>query len=205
MKPWQSFIGLTLLGGFAVALPIAIFVFLLHWLIGLISGLIAPLSGWLASWVPGVEQGADLLSFALVLGGFFLIGLLVKTSVGRWLHGFIDGWLGRFAPGYSTIREVVSQFVGSDSKESLLRGQVCRAYILGREHPVSVTAILTATHTNGDCTVYVPTAPIPSSGFVYHLSQDNVELLPHISVEAAMRTVIACGSGSQIISEPPAE
>ena len=205
MKPWKSFIGLTLLGGFAVALPLAIFVLLLRWLIGLISGFIAPISNWLASWVPGMDQGADLLSFVLVLGGFFLIGLLVKTSVGSWLHGLIDGWLARFAPGYSTIREVVSQFLGSDKQESLLRGQVCRAYLFGRDQPVSVTGILTARHDNGDCTVYVPTAPIPSSGFVYHLGEDCVQLLPHISVEAAMRTVISCGSGSQIISESPPE
>jgi hypothetical protein len=30
-----------------------------------------------------------------------------------------------------------------------------------------------------------------------------VDMLPHVSVEEAMRTVIACGSGSQVISEIP--
>ena len=146
---------------------------------------------------------ADLLGIVLVLGAFFLIGLAVKTSIGRWIHNRVDQWLTRFAPGYSTIREVVMQFLGGENNTSLLRGQVCRAYIMGRQNPVSVTAIVTARHSNGDCTVYVPTAPIPSSGFVYHLTEDCVELLPHISVEAAMRTVISCGSGSQIISDPP--
>jgi uncharacterized membrane protein len=73
---------------------------------------------------------------------------------------------------------------------------------MGRAIRVSVTGIVTARHANGDYTVYVPTAPIPTSGFVYHLAADCVELLPHISVETAMRTVISCGSGSQIISEP---
>src|SRR5690606_13528533 len=133
---------------------------------------------------------------------FFVIGLSLKTSVGRWLHNCIDQGLSRFAPGYSTIREVVAQFVGGENNTSLLKGQVCRAYIMGRASPVSVTAIVTARHHNGDCTVYVPTAPIPTSGFVYHLSEDCIDLLPHITVETAMRTVIACGSGSQIISAP---
>lgn len=205
MKRWQSYIGLTLLGGLMVALPIAIFIFLLQWLVGLITGLIAPISHWLASWAPMGEQVADLLGVLVVLGVFFLVGLAVKTSIGRWIHNRVDSWLSRFAPGYSTIREVVMQFVGGENNASLLRGQVCRAYIMGRQSPVSVTAIVTARHGNGDCTVYVPTAPIPSSGFVYHLGKDCIELLPHISVEAAMRTVIACGSGSQILSEPPAE
>ncbi|WP_024460683.1 DUF502 domain-containing protein [Marinimicrobium sp. LS-A18] len=203
MKRWQSFVGLTLLGGLMVALPIAIFIFILQWLLGLVTAVIAPISTWLASWAPLAEQVADLLGIVLVLGAFFLIGLAVKTSIGRWIHNRVDQWLTRFAPGYSTIREVVMQFLGGENNTSLLRGQVCRAYIMGRQNPVSVTAIVTARHSNGDCTVYVPTAPIPSSGFVYHLTEDCVELLLHISVEAAMRTVISCGSGSQIISDPP--
>lgn len=200
MKRWQSFVGLTLLGGLMVALPIAIFILVLQWLLGLVAAAIQPISDWLASWIPLGGWIADLLGIILVLTVFFLIGLSVKTSVGRWLHNHLDRWLGRFAPGYSTIREVVTQFVGGEGNTSLLKGQVCRAYIMGRSSPVSVTAIVTARHDNGDCTVYVPTAPIPSSGFVYHLGEDCIELLPHISVEAAMRTVISCGSGSQIIS-----
>lgn len=205
MKGWRSYIGLTLFGGLIVALPIAIFIFLLQWLLGLVTGVTAPLSNWLFSWasLPGVVT--DVFALLLLLGIFFLIGLSVKTSVGRWLHQRIDEWLTRFAPGYGTIREVVGQLVGGGSNSPLLRGQVCRAYIFGVNSPVSVTAIVTARHTNGDCTVYVPTAPIPSSGFVYHLTEECIELLPHVSVETAMRTVISCGIGSQVISEPPEE
>jgi uncharacterized membrane protein len=203
MKPWQSFVSLTLLGGLTVVLPIAIFVLLLHWLFGVVTGIISPLSGWLASWMPLGRYLADIMGIVIVLGICFAIGLLIKTSVGRWLHSWIDRWLAKFAPGYKTIREVVSQFVGGDDHTSLLKGQVCRAYIFGRANPVSVTAIVTAMHDTGEYTVYVPTAPIPSSGLVYHLSAECVELLPHVSVEAAMRTVISCGSGSQIISMPP--
>ncbi|MDQ2075212.1 DUF502 domain-containing protein [Marinimicrobium sp. ABcell2] len=201
MKRWRSFITLTLFGGVMVALPITIFILLVQWLLGTAAGLVEPLSGWLVSWIR-FGWVADLLGMLFVLLLFFLIGLGVKTSVGRWLHGYIDEWLARFAPGYRTIREVVAHFLGSEKNSSLLKGQVCRAYIMGRAHPVSVTAIVTSRHHNGDCTVYVPTAPVPSSGFVYHLSADCVELLPHISVETALRTVISCGSGSHVISEP---
>lgn len=203
VKGWRAYIGLTLFGGLVVALPIAIFLFLLQWLFGLVTGFTAPFSRWLFSWttLPGVVT--DLIGLLLLLGIFFLIGLLVKTSMGSWLHGRIDQWLVRFAPGYGTIREVVKQLVGGDGESPILRGQVCRAYILGPDSPVSVTAIVTAYHSNGDLTVYVPTAPIPSSGFVYHLHESCVELLPHISVETAMRTVISCGIGSQVIGDPP--
>lgn len=199
MSRIRSFLVLTLLGGLAVVLPMTIFVFLLQWLVGVLDNIIAPLSRWLANYITVGEHGADMLSLAIVLGVCFVIGLLVKTSIGRWIHTKVDGFFSRLAPGYSTIREMVTQVMGGDDNASLLNGKVCRAYIMGAASPVSVTGIVTAEHASGDYTVYVPTAPIPTSGFVYHLPADCIVLLPEVSVEAAMRTVIACGSGSQIV------
>src|SRR5690606_15030866 len=179
------------------------FALLVDWLLGVITSLVSPLSELLTSWTPITRLLADVLGIVIILIACFLIGLLIRTRVGSWLHKLMEEWLSRVAPGYTTIREVVMQFLGGEGNTALLKGQVCRAYLMGRAAGVSVTGVVTATHTNGDYTVYVPTAPIPTSGFVYHLGAECVELLPHIGVEAAMRTVIACGSGSQIISDPP--
>lgn len=200
MKRLRTFVSITLLGGFMVILPIAIFVWLVEWILGVVSEVISPLSRWLVEQAPITNFMADVIGVLLLLSACFLIGLFIKTSIGEWLHDIVDAWLTKLAPGYKTIREIVSQLLGGEGNTSLLKGDVCRAYIMGRGAGVSVTAIVTAKHDNGDVTVYVPTAPIPTSGFVYHLSSDCVDLLPHVSVEAAMRTVIACGSGSQIIS-----
>ncbi|WP_111640405.1 DUF502 domain-containing protein [Marinimicrobium alkaliphilum] len=202
MKTWKSYLGLTLLGGLTVVLPITIFMLLIQWLFGMIADVVSPVSNLLLGWMPLNEYLADLISILMALGLCFAVGLLVKTGVGRWLHSWIDRWLTKFAPGYKTIREVVNQFVGGSDNESLLKGQVCRAYVFGPGNPVSMTAIITAKHDDGTYTVYVPTAPVPSSGLVYHLPAECVEILAHITVEAAMRTVISCGSGSQIITAP---
>jgi len=202
MKRLRSFVSITLIGGFMVILPIAIFILLLDWLLGLVSQLIRPLSQWLVAQTAFTNLMADVFGVVLLLSACFLIGLFIKTSLGEWIHDQIDAWLSKLAPGYKTIREIVSQLLGGEGNTSLLKGEVCRAYIMGKAAGVSVTAIVTAKHANGDVTVYVPTAPIPTSGFVYHLAAECIELLPHVSVEEAMRTVIACGSGSQVISEP---
>lgn len=199
MKRMRSFIGLTLFGGLMVVLPMTIFILLVGWLLGVVTSLISPLSELLTSWTPIGKFLADLLGIVIVLAACFVIGLLIRTKLGGWLHDVIDQWLTRLAPGYKTIREVVMQFLGGEGNTSLLKGQVCRAYLMGRATGVSVTGVVTSIHANGDYTVYVPTAPIPTSGFVYHLSAECVDLLPHISVETAMRTVIACGSGSHTI------
>lgn len=203
MQRWQSFIGLTLLGGLGVVLPIAIFILVLNWLFGLAAGVASPLSSGLVHWTALGRYAADVISILIILGACFAIGLFAKTQVGALLHKRIDTWLASLAPGYRTIREIVSQVLGSSENSSILRGQVCRAWILGRGYPTSMTGIITAQHSNGIYTVYVPTAPLPSSGLVYHLPSDCVEILPHIGVEEAMSTVIACGAGSQIITDLP--
>ncbi len=197
----KSFFTLTLLGGVTVVLPIAIFVLLFRWLFQLVTEIIQPATDWLSTRVDIREAMADLAVVGIIVGTCFVVGLLVKTGVGRWLHHWLDTGLSRIAPGYATIREVVAQFLGGGGNASLLNGQVALAKIFGADSEVTVTAIVTAEHASGDYTVFVPTAPIPTSGIVYHLPRRCVQLLPQVSVEAAMRTVIACGSGSQLLTE----
>ncbi|MBB3060860.1 DUF502 domain-containing protein [Microbulbifer rhizosphaerae] len=191
----KTFITLTLLGGLAVVLPIAIFILLFQWLFGQISELVAPATQWMETHTTIKDTLAQLAVIGLILGGCFLIGLVVKTGVGRWMHNQVDRWLSRLAPGYSTIKDLVLQFIGGGG-EGVLSGPVARVRIHGADNPLSVTAIVTSRHANGDYTVYVPTAPVPTSGFVFHVPADCVEILPNVTVEAAMKSIVACGSGS---------
>lgn len=200
MKRLRSFLTLTLLGGLTVVLPITILLVIFEWLFQLVTNTIQPMTDWVVERADLREVLADLIVVSIIISTCFMVGLLVKTSVGSWLHQWVDLGLSRLAPGYKTIREIVVQFLGGDSDASLLNGRVAKAKIYGSNNPVCVTAIVTAEHENGDYTVFVPTAPIPTSGMVYHLPAGCVELLPHISVEVAMRTVIACGAGSQELS-----
>ncbi|WP_226702379.1 DUF502 domain-containing protein [Microbulbifer elongatus] len=199
----KTFVTLTLLGGLAVVLPIAIFVMLFQWLFGQISEMVAPATQWMQAHTQFKDNFARLVVIALILGLCFVIGLLVKTSVGRWAHKHLDHWLGKLAPGYNTIKDLVLQFIGGAGSEGVLSGPVARARIHGAGNPLSVTAIVTSQHANGDYTVYVPTAPVPTSGFVYHLPPECVEILPHVTVEAAMKSIVACGSGSGPLLVPP--
>ena len=199
MKRLRSFISITLLGGFMVVLPIAILILFAEWLFGFVTSLLKPLSAWVSTWSPAANYMADLTGVAVLLLSCFLIGLLVKTNIGQWLHDLMDDVLGKVLPGYQTINKLVSQLLGGEGNASVLKGEVCRAYIMGRSVPTSVTGIVTTKHANGDFTVYVPTAPFLTSGMVYHLAGESVDLLPHITVETAMRTIIACGGGSQVL------
>ena len=47
-------------------------------------------------------------------------------------------------------------------------------------------------------TVFVPTGPNPTSGFIYHLPNEYIHKVD-VKVEDAMRSVISCGTGSSAL------
>lgn len=192
----RNFLSLTVLGGLAVILPLALLLLVFQWLFQLVTQLISPLTNLVAQYTAVNDLVAGLLVLGIVVGGCFVVGLVVKTGVGEWLHTRVESWLMKLAPGYKTIRSITLELLGGSGGASILKGEPVLAKIYGVHSPVVVTAIITSRHADGAVTVYVPTAPIPTSGITYHLPADCIELLPGITVEEAMRTIITCGSGS---------
>lgn len=189
-------LSVILLGGLAVVLPGLLLLMVLQWLVSLMADLLHPLTQLVSSRA-GFSHWLALAAVAVaLLAACFAVGLAVRTRIGRWLHEVVESGLARVVPGYRTTRDLVRELLGSHEGARLLAGEPALARIHGLESPVKVTAIVTSRHADGSCTVYVPTAPFPTSGFVYHLPADCIELLPGISVEAVLRTVIACGAGS---------
>ena len=196
MKKARAFIGLAVMGGLTVVLPVVLLLLIFQWIYGFTAGLVEPMTSLLSDRAEISDLLAMLLILVVFLSSCFFIGLMVRTTMGAWVHDLLDRTLARLAPGYKTIREVVVQLLGGKSQDSLLKGTPALAKIFGSQSPVTVTAIITSRHPNGDFTVFVPTAPIPTSGLTYHLPADCVTILEGVSVEEAMRTIISCGTGS---------
>ena len=194
MKKLKAYIGLTLLGGMLVILPFTVFVLVVTWLWNTFGRLIEPISAPVMAALGLPSMAADFLVLSSFLVACFFVGLVVRTALGRWLHQIFDNWMTRLAPGYRTIREMIKQLLGGG--ENPLTGDVVLAQIFGENCATRMTGIVTSKHDNGTVTVYVPTAPVPTSGLTYHLPESAVEYLEGIGVEEAMRTIIACGAGS---------
>ncbi len=195
MSRIRSFVLLTLLGGLAVIMPLIVFLVLLRWLAGLLAEITAPLSATLGETLGSGEPLPLVAVLALLLVLCFVIGLLVRTRLGAFAHRRVDALFGRFAPGYRAVRDTVVQLIGSADADAL-RGEVALVAVYGHQAPARQIGIVTARHGDGVFTVYVPTAPVPTQGFVYHLPADCVRLLPEVRVADAMRVVFACGAGA---------
>jgi len=139
------------------------------------------------------EFVAPLIVLTVIVLGCFAMGLFVKTRLGRWIYdGFENSILSR-APGYKMVKETVNQFLG---KKVSPFSSVALVQIF--ENDTKVTAFITDRHTDGTITVFVPTGPNPTSGFIYHLDRQYVHPVD-VSVEDAMRSVISCGAESDVL------
>ncbi|WP_372845787.1 DUF502 domain-containing protein [Pontiella sp.] len=191
----KIFFKTTLLGGVIVILPTIILGFAFKWLFGMVGNGIKPLTDLVVNTMTLPDRFDQPIATAIVLSvivlGCFFVGLLVRTRMGQWIyHSFENSVLSK-APGYKMVKETVNQFLGK--KESPFSSV---ALVQVFENDMMMTGFITDRHDNGMVTVFVPTGPNPTSGFIYHLKAEFVHPV-EVSVEDAMRSVISCGAGSE--------
>ena len=187
MQRLKNFVKSTIIGGLLVVLPTGILLGVMAWLINTVRGFLSHLPGRNAD---EKSLALDILAVLLLIVACFVIGVLVRTRLGKFIYTRLETNLLAKAPGYSLVKETVFQFLGN--KKSPF-SSVALAQIFGNETMVS--CFVTDTHEDGSCTVFVPTGPNPTSGNIYHLEAKYVHPVD-VSVEDAMRSIISCGAGS---------
>ena len=190
MKRIKDFLKTSLLGGLVVILPVAILIFVFKWIFNLVTNMVQPLTDLVLERSQMQEILADILVIAVILTLCFVIGVFVRTRLGKWIFQTLENKILKIAPGYSLIKETVMQFIGS--KKSPF-SSVALVQIFANETLAS--AFVTDTHEDGSYTVFVPTGPNPTSGNIYHLEARFVHPVD-VPVEDAMRSIISCGAGS---------
>ena len=182
-----------LLGGFTVVLPLGLLAIIFKWLMEVVVDAIHPVTSVVMKW--GLPQGtSEFLAVMIILASCFAIGLFQRTRLGKYSIDFFENTLLKRIPGYKIIKEVVSQFIGQE--DSMPFKKVGLAQLFSSE--TKVTVFIVDEHSYG-YTVFMPTGPNPTSGNIYHLKKDKVQILEHSSVEDTMKSILACGSGSKLL------
>ncbi|MCK5114321.1 MAG: DUF502 domain-containing protein [Phycisphaerae bacterium] len=195
MKKLKAFVLTTILGGVVVILPAAILLFVFKWIFGMVISGVRPAAETLVDQSDFGFALATIIVLGVIIGACFLLGLLIRTKVGKLMHQLIENAILSRFPGYSLLRETVGQLLGG--KKSPF-STVALAQIYGND--TLVTAFVTDEHENGMFTVFVPTGPNPTSGNIYHLEAQYVHVVD-VSVESTMRSIISCGAGSTKLVE----
>ena len=185
--------------GVIVAAPVAITIYMSYhlviWINGVTSKLI-PQKWTIGNFVPYAVPGLGLLLLLLVL---FLIGMLTTGYVGRF---FVNLWekIIRKMPIVSSIYSLIKQIF-----ETFL-SQKNRSFseVVLVEYPrkgLWTIAFVSKKNTGGEVeektgsnkiSIYVPTTPNPTSGFLIFVDENDVIKLD-MSVEEGIKYVISCG------------
>jgi uncharacterized membrane protein len=185
MKYAWEFVKNTLVGGLLIVVPIYLAVLLLLKAMQSVMGLVRPLAQLLPAWLPA----DNLLSLLLVLSLCFLIGLAVRTPLGRALRERLEQSLFERIPGYALFRSLTQRLAG-ESRENVWQPA------LAEIEDALVPAFIIEEFEDGRFTVFVPSIPTPLAGAVYVLSRDRVHPLD-VPFTQAIQTVSRWGSGAK--------
>ncbi len=195
MNRLKQFIRTTFVGGFLIVLPIVILLIVLNWLFATLTDYIRPITNILIQTARVNEFIASFLAVVFIVLVFFLVGLLVKTEIGKVsFQAFEDKFLAKIF-GYRIIKETVLQIFGEEKK-------VFRAVALVKlfGNDTLMTAFVTDEHSDGSYTVFIPSGPAPTAGFVYHVQKEQITIID-IPVDQALRTILSLGAGSKKLIE----
>ena len=201
--------------GLFVVLPLFITYFVIKWLYDtLYSVALRPIAYGLRrmwklegdnSW--GMEVFLGFCALGLVLGVLFVAGMFFRSR----LHRFVD-WFLNSVPGVSNIYSAVSKVINALSTSTDQQSKFKRVVLVQFPHPgIKAPAFVT-----GECTdantgrkilsVYVPTTPVPTSGYMLLVEQDDVIDL-NWDLEETLQAIVSGGitvPGTVSFSDTPA-
>ena len=189
-----SFLVSTTLAGLLLLVPLVLLAFVLYTVYDLLitlareTGINLPFS----EVVDGLVIGATAL-LAVVLA-CFLIGLALRTSIGRALESRYDSLLEKYLPVVGMVRNLVMQIVGSNDEvlklkpaEVNLHGGSSRQY-----------ALVVEELPDGRIVVFVPSVPAATIGALHVLPPEAVVILD-APVQEMLNAVTQWGAGASII------
>lgn len=183
----------SLVAGLLVVIPVGITIFILKFLFNLADGFLGPL---IAKLIPLFFADRQSFPGLGVIAGLLVIyctGVLTANFFGRRLLTITEDLLCRIPlvkSIYSSSKQVTKVFStsGKDERRAVFVEYPCSgSYAIGFQ-TASIKSMENAPYSS----VFVPTAPNPTSGFILYVSADKVYPAP-FGVEEAMKIIVSGG------------
>jgi len=182
---FSKFVGSRLVAGLLVVTPIYLAALVLLKAAKSLSTLVRPFAQILPDWFPAER----LLSLLLVLIACLLIGIMVRTRIGRTAWERIENSLFQRIPGYALFRSLTHRLAGETQDNEWKPA-------LAEIEEALVPAFIIEELEDGRFTVFVPSVPTILAGAIYILSADRVHPLS-VPFTQAIKAVSQWGSGSR--------
>jgi uncharacterized membrane protein len=185
MKYVRDFFTNAVIGGALIVLPLYLAGLLLLKGMQSVVGLVRPVAGLLPEWMPA----ENILALLLVLVVCFLIGLALRTRVGRAMRERMEVSVFGKLPGYTMFRGLTQRLTGQ-AKENVWKPALVEI------EDALVPAFIIEEHDDGRFTVFVPSVPTPFAGAVYVLNRTRVHPID-VPFQQALQSISRWGSGSK--------
>lgn len=195
MKKLIHFIKTSLIGGVMVLAPICGVLFLAHWFFMLVTDLIQPITDFVIHKTALAEIVSDFIVIIVIIFISFIAGTILTTTLGKYIYNIAEKYLLARFPGYSFIKDILGFFLGSKGSPF---NKVGIAKLFGNDTRV-ICFITTEPDDKDYRSIFVPTGPNPTSGNIYLVKSNQIEVMENLSVEETMKIIVGCGSGSEKI------
>ena len=183
----------TLIAGILLLVPVALTYVILRFIFDVVDGVLQPGIQWVSErW--GEEWTVPGLGIVVAVVLIYLAGLFLTNVLGRRVVGWAQAATLRvplMGAIYSASRQLVESFSGA-RQTGFKRVVMVQYPRVGAWSIGFLTAITTTVGGERFAVVYIPTAPLPNSGWVAVVPIEEV-LDTDLSVQAAMQLVFSGG------------
>ncbi len=189
MRLIPRFVKATVVGGLLFLVPLILMGVVLRRALDLVGKVVRPLAARFPDHtILGVGL-TTIISVVVILVGSFALGLAAQTRAGRRIREWLEWTILGKVPGYAIVKGMLTGSTGLEDEKTV---QV----VLARLEDAWQIALLVETHADGQCVVFVPGAPSPTSGSIYFLPKDRVRATD-IPIAKAVATIRHMGAGSE--------
>ena len=187
MKRFFKSLAQAFLAGALFLAPIYLAILLLLKAMKSLERVVRPLARILPDSFPADKVG----SFLVVLVLCLLVGILLRTPLGRIVRSSLEKSFLEKIPGYEMFRSMTRQAAGESEDRAWKPA-------LAEIENALVPAFIVEELDDGRFTVFVPSVPTPLAGAIYILTADRVHPLD-ASFTKEVRVLAHWGSGSQAL------
>ena len=183
-------VGRRFLAGLLLVIPVGVVIFVLVWFFTGVDGILQPaIKTIFGSEIPG-------LGFGITIILVYLAGLFASNIVGHRMIRFGESLLVRIPilkQLYNGTKQVIAGLSGTGLNKAAFREVVLVEFPRDGMQTIGfVTNEMEDINGQKLLAVYIPTAPLPTSGYFEILTEDKVTRT-NISVDEAMQMVISSG------------
>jgi uncharacterized membrane protein len=190
VKKIYPIIRTTIIGGFLFLLPLFLIVFIISKVSDFLLVLLRPFLKSFENYTFFGVAALNIIAILLLLAFCFIAGLLAKTRLAKKLISRMEDSILGLVPGYNVIKSKTQSMIGFENQKVEV--------VLARVDDGWQLSFLIEKVDDNLYTVFIPNAPTPFSGSVYHVESNRI-IRTAITKKQAIICIRQFGFGSALL------